>query len=298
MTPSAMGFCDLFLPLTTLVEHDGVVMPHFGRNTHFLGAMSKAVEVGDCKSDLEILMWAGKRLNPDAWPWETASDFFTEQIQTQYDWTFEDLREEVIHLQDFEYRKYEKGMLRPDGEQGFNTTTGKIELCSTLYENWGEDPMPYFQEPFYSPYSDQIPQSEKEEFPLVLTTGGRNLLFFHSEHRQIASLRSLTPDPMVTIHPDTAVACGIAAGDWVAIENEFGRAVMRANVSAVVDPRVVHAQHGWWFPEQEGEAPNLFGVWKANINTLIQNNHVGKLGFGANYKSVICKVCKAEGLDS
>ena len=27
----------------------------------------------------------------------------------------------------FEYRKYEKGLLRPDGEPGFNTPTGLVE---------------------------------------------------------------------------------------------------------------------------------------------------------------------------
>lgn len=298
MTPTAMGLCDLFLPLTTFAEHDGIVLPHFGRNTHFLGAMNKAVEVGDCKSDLEILMWLGKRLNPEAWPWETPSDFFTEQIQTAYDWTFEDLREVSVFQQPFEYRKYEKGLLRADGEPGFNTPTGLIELKSSIYPTLDEDPLPYYREPHYSPYSDEISQEMKEEYPLILTTGARNIAMFHSEHRQIPSLRKINPDPLVTIHPDTAAKYGIADGDWVAIENELGRAVERAHVSPIVDPRVVHAQHGWWFPEQDGEAPNLFGVWKSGINTLIPNNRIGITGFGANYKSVICKIYKVEGLNA
>jgi hypothetical protein len=33
-----------------------------------------------------------------------------------------------------------------------------------------------------------------------------------------------------------------------------------------LDPRVVHGQHGWWYPEMPGEEPWLHGVWVSNIN--------------------------------
>ena len=294
MTPTAMALGDLFLPVTMTIEHEGVVLPHFGRNTHFLGAMNKAVDSGDCKSDLEINLLVGKRLNPEAWPWDSVADFFTEQIQTKYDFTFEDLQDMVVYQQDFEYRKYEKGLLREDGEPGFNTATRRVELRSAMYPSLDEDALPYFEEPYLSPYSQ--PELAKE-YPLVLTTGGRSLHFFHSEHRQIPSLRKLTPDPLVTINPETAKQYGISQGDWVRIENPLGHCNQRARVSPEVEPRVVHAQHAWWFPEQDGEAPNLYGVFKANVNNLIPNHHVGKLGFGAPYKGVICKITKANGLD-
>ncbi len=297
MTPTAMAYCDMFLPLTTFAEHDGVVLPHFGRNTHFLGAMNKAVDVGDCKSDLEILFWAGKRLNPDFWKWNTAEEFFTEQIGTQYDFTFNDLREEGIHQQPFEYRKYEKGLLRSDGQPGFNTITGKIEFYSLLYEHYDEDPLPYYEEPDFSPRSDKMTPEERQEYPLVLTTGARNIAMFHSEHRQIPSLRNLNPDPIVEINPEDAEKYGISEGDWVAIENMFGRAVEKAHLVKTIKPGVVHAQHGWWFPEQDGEAPNLFGVKKAWINSLIPNFHTSKLGYGAPYKNVVCKISKVNSLD-
>ena len=122
MTPTAMGLCDLFLPVTTFAEHDGMVLPHFGRNTHMVMAMNKAVEVGDCHSDLEIDFMVGKRLNPKAWPWDNVADFFTEQLHNGgVDMTFEQLQEDGWLQMPFEYRKYEKGLLRSDGEPGFNT---------------------------------------------------------------------------------------------------------------------------------------------------------------------------------
>ena len=270
-------------------------MPHFGRNTHFIGAMNPAIEAGDTKSDLQIMMDMGKRLRPEVWPWETVAEFYDAQIHTKYEWGFEDLQNEVVIQQDFEYRKYETGGLRADGEPGFDTPTGLVELKSAIYPTFGEPALPYFYEPYYSPYSDRIPQEVKDEYPLILTTGGRNILYFHSEHRQVPSLRSLSPDPIVTINPETAAKYGIAAGDWVAIENPEGRMVQRARVTPEVAPRVIHAEHAWWYPEQDGEAPNLFGTYKAQANNMIPHEKIGSTGYGADYKSVICKICKVDG---
>jgi anaerobic selenocysteine-containing dehydrogenase len=292
MTPTAMALADLFLPVSSFAEHDGIVLPHFGRNTHFLGATNKAVEIGECKSDLEIDFAVGKRLNPAAWPWESVSEFFTEQVQTQYEWTFDDLRSMGVFQQDLIYKKYEKGMLRYDGEPGFNTPTGLVELSSSLYPDWGDDSMPYFVEPVYSPISRP---DLAEDYPLILTTGGRRIESFHSEHRQIPSLRKLVPDPVIEMHPETAEKYGIADGDWVCIENMFGRSVQKASVRPIIDPRVVHATHAWWYPEEEAEAPSLFGMWESNINTLVPHDKVGNFGYGAPYKSLICSIRKVEG---
>ena len=52
-----------------------------------------------------------------------------------------------------EYRRYEKGLLRKDGLPGFNTRTGRIELYSPMAEEIGENVLPYYDEPYYSPYT-------------------------------------------------------------------------------------------------------------------------------------------------
>jgi anaerobic selenocysteine-containing dehydrogenase len=294
MTPTAMGLCDLFLPVSTFAEHDGVVLPHFGRNTHMVMAMNKAVEYGDCRSDLEIDFLVGKRLNPKAWPWDNVADFFTDQIKPQLGITFEELQDMGWVQQPFEYKKYEKGLLRSDGELGFNTPTGLVELASSLYEDWGEDPLPYFEENALTPYSRP---DLAEEYPLILTAGGRETTSFHSEHRQIKTLRSITPDAICQIHPETAAKYGIEEGNWVSIRNPLGYCIEKAHITPIVDPRVIHATHGWWYPEQEGEAPNLFGLWKSSVNSLVPHRAIGKIGFGAPYKNVMCTIQKVDGLD-
>lgn len=140
-------------------------------------------------------------------------------------------------------------------------------------------------------------EEDCEKYPLVLTSGGRNISMFHSEHRQIPTLRSINPWPKVTMHPETAKKHGIADGDWVKVENQFGSAIQRANVNETVDPRVVHVEHAWWYPEQDGEAPNLYGNFKSNANELVPHESIGILGYGAPYKNMVCNITRVDSLE-
>ena len=293
LTPTAMAFGDVVLPLPTFAEADGVVITHFGRNAVFLGAINEALRVGETRSDIEVCIELGKKLYPDMWPFKDVPDFFTQQLQPELGVNFDGLREKGVHQPKYEYKKYEKGKLRGDGEPGFNTVTGMVELNSTLFEAWGEDPLPYYKEPPYSPIS--TPELFKE-YPLILTTGARKFTSFHSEHRQIPSLREIDPDPIVEIHPETARNMGIKEGDWVLMENMFGKAKSKAHLTPCIHPKVIHATHGWWFPEKPGEEPGLFGVWEANVNTLVPHKHIGRLGFGAPLKQMICKISPCDGI--
>ena len=132
-----------------------------------------------------------------------------------------------------------------------------------------------------------------EEYPLILSTGARDWMSFHSEHRQVPRLRALKKWPEVQVNPETAVRYGLADGDWVWIENPRGRAKRKVKVTEMVPEWMVMTDHGWWFPEQDGASPNNFGVWDVNINQLMQNK-CGKTGFGTNAKSLLCKIYKVE----
>ena len=296
MTPTIMGLCDLVLPLSTFAEHDGLVTPNYGRNQHFIGAMNKAVENPDTKSDLEILIDMGRRMRPELWEsFETVDDFFDSKLKENYGYGLEDVRAVPVKQADYTYRKYETGGLRDDGEPGFQTVTGLVELYSPILESYDEQPLPYFEEPEYSPVSQ--PAEVVEKYPLVYTTGGRHISMFHSEHRQIPSMRALHPDALVTINPATAVRYGIEEGNWVRVETVFGSCVQKARLTEEVNEKMIHLEHAWWYPEQDGEAPNLFGVWKSNVNSLMPHESVGVTGYGAPYKNGICNICKVDSLD-
>lgn len=286
MTPTAMAFADIVLPAATYPERDGIGVMD-GHN--YLSTINKAIEpIGECKSDQQILLEMGKRLAPDAWPWDNVQEMFDAML-AHTGMTFESLREKGAQYDDFSYYKYEKGLLRPDGKPGFNTPTGKFELYSENLKSWDLDPLPYFEEPPESPVS--TPEVAKE-YPYVLTTGGRTIAFFASEQRQVPSLRRLNPDPIVELHPDTAKEQGVNDGDWIFVENSYGRCTLRVRVTAGIDPKVVHAQHGWWFPERQGAEPELYGAWDSNINILLPSGWTGRAGFGYPFKAMMCRIYK------
>ena len=105
-------------------------------------------------------------------------------------------------------------------------------------------------------------------------------------------LRTSSPAPYVEIHPETAAALDIKDGDEVTIENPWGSANEIARVSPTVRRDVISAAHGWWYPEEDGEEPHLFGVWKSNVNSLVPHRVLGKMGFGAPYKQLPAKIYK------
>lgn len=294
MNPTIQGLCDLFLPMATFAEHDGFVIPYYMSNNVWLGCMAKALSTGECKSDLEMCWEFGRRITPQAWAkYGNVQEWLDEQLADEdglpFDW--EEFREMGMYFPKMTYRKYEKGMLRNDGKPGFNTVTGKFELYSVLYDAWSEDPMPYYEEPRWS----QVSHPElADSYPLMATSGARVPASFHSEHRQIPRLRALNPDPYVEINPVTAEKYGIEDGDWVHVYNMFGRGNWRAQLVPTIDERVVHCQHGWWFPEQDADYPNLYGVFKSNFNMLVPHFCVGNLGFGCPAKGVMVGIRKAE----
>jgi anaerobic selenocysteine-containing dehydrogenase len=158
------------------------------------------------------------------------------------------------------YKKYE--------EVGFKTSTRKVEICSTVFEQLGYDPLPSFVEPAESPVS--TPDLARQ-YPLILITGGRNIMYFNSEGRQIPELRKLSPDPQIEIHPTTAREMGIDAGNWVWVETpkvKGERVKLRARLTPDIDPRVVHAEHGWWFPEDAGPE---HGCFNSSISVVLSD---------------------------
>lgn len=287
MTPTIMALADVVLPAATFPERNGV---HVGEGIQRGEVLTKVTHVGETKSDMEINLELGKRLNPDAWPWENDIDMYN-TVLAQTGISFDEMQEAAPVFIPFEYERYKTGKLRPDGQVGFNTPTGRIELWSYYFANIGLDPLPYFEEP-ESQYS--LPEFA-EKYPLILTTGARQWSSFHSEHRQVSRLRAMHPDAIAQIHPDTAKQYGIQDNDWIWIENHRGRCKRKAEITSIIDdPRIISIDHGWWLPEAPAsEKDGLFGLWDMACNKLIPYSP-GKSGFGNNYKSLICKIYKVK----
>ena len=287
LTPTALAAADVLLPAACFAERIGIT----GHQPYALGAIAQAVEpLGECKSDQRIIYETGSRFTDEAHKqWDDEQGFY-DYLLRKTGLTYESLRERTWLYPEFDYYKYKSGKLRRDGKPGFATSTGRYNFYCPEMIHFGLSPLAEYEEPPESPVSQ--PELAKK-YPLVLTTGARIWGFFHSEHRQSPSMRKIHPNPTVLIHPETAAKYGIADGDWVEIENQYGSCKQKAELSIRIRKDTVSADHAWWFPERDPNDGTLFGVMESNINKLVPMRP-GKIGLGASYKSQLCSIKKIE----
>ncbi|MDW8023105.1 MAG: molybdopterin-dependent oxidoreductase [Nitrososphaerota archaeon] len=285
MTPSA-ELADYVLPCASWLERPCIF--NYWDSIDFVYVSEAAVQpLYERRPDYDLWRGLGIRMGQEEyWPWQTLEEALLYRLKPLgYD-SFEELMRETggIIRPPREEKKYEK--------VGFGTPTGKVELYSTVFEKLGYDPLPRYYEPPESPVS--TPELAKE-YPLILITGSRHQPFYHSEFRQIDSLRKQHPDPIVQLNPKTASELGIKDGDWVWIETPRGRVKQKCELFDGIDPRVVNAQHGWWYPEMPGEEPSLHGVWESNINVVTNDDpdQCNMVNGGWPLRALLCKVYKA-----
>jgi len=277
LTPTA-ELADIFLPAGTWLEQNHVA-DNWKRHGYVI-ARQKAVEIGECWQDHKIFQELGKRMGQDGW-WDTVEDALDYLLEPT-GLTWEDFKEKGYLKGDQVYYKFK--------EKGFSTPTGKVELYSTVLEKWGHDPLPKYTEIPESPVSrpDLL-----EDYPYILNAGLRTPTFFHSANRMIPWLREIRPDPIVEIHPETAKKHGIEEGDWVYIASPRGRAKERAKLNDGIDPRVIVAEHGWWFPEMKDPG---HGWDISNINLLTDNSHefMDPVMGATNLRVLLCNISPCE----
>ena len=277
MTPTA-ALADYVLPAAFWPESNQIMeMPLVAGNA--VMAQQKVVDVGECRQCEDIMIDLARRLNlPGAE--DSLEDILNYRLEP-LGVTFQELKSKSVIYPPHEYYKFEK--------KGFRTLSKKVELYCKFLERLGYDPLPTFKEPPESPCSRP---ELAQKFPYVLTTGSRRREFFHSEHRQIESLRKRRPHPIADIHPDTAARHGISAGDWIYVSSPRGRIRMKAEVTEDIRKGVVNIDHGWWFPEREG--PD-FGVWESNANLLTSNAPPYDPAFGSyQLRGLLCSIEKID----
>ena len=244
MTPTAV-LADYVLPAAVWPEINQIIeLPFVADNAVF--AQHKLLQVGQCRQTEEIMIDLARRLNLPGSD-ETLEDILDYRLESM-GMTFGQLKEKFMLYPPHEYRKYE--------QKGFRTPSKKVEFYCKALKRLGYDPLPSYQEPPESPI--RAPEVSKR-FPYILTTGSRRIEFFHSEHRQIETLRKRRPDPQAEIHPDVARQHGISNGDWIYVHSPREKIKMKALVTADIQKNVVNIEHGWWFPERKG--PD-FGMWE------------------------------------
>jgi anaerobic selenocysteine-containing dehydrogenase len=274
LTPTA-ELADVVLPAATWLEMDYI--GDFWKRHGYILPRRKVIQVGECRSDHEMLNDLAHRIGQGEYWWDTFEgglDYILEPIGI----TWQEFKAMDYIRGEVSYQKYK--------ERGFSTPTKKFELYSTLLEKWGYDPLPQYREPPESPYSKP---ELYQHYPYILITGTRSPGFFHTENRQVPWLRELHRDPVVEIHPNTAEKEGIKEGDWVVIESPRGKVRQKAKLFEGMDPRLIGAQHGWWFPEKKDPG---HGWDESNINILTDNAYEGcDPAMGAtSIRTLLCRI--------
>jgi len=269
---------DVFLPAATWLEQNYV--GDFWKRHGYVVARQKAVEIGECWQDHKIFQELGKKMGQDKW-WDTVEDSLNYMLEPS-GLTWEEFKEKGYLKGEMVYRKHE--------QRGFSTPTGKVELYSTILERWGRDPLPRYREVPESPLSrpDLL-----ERYPYILNAGLRIPVYFHSANRMVPWLREIRPDPIVEIHPETARKHGIKEGQWVALSSPRGTVKQRARLNDGIDPQVIVAEHGWWFPEIRDPG---HGWDVSNINILTDNDPAGydPVMGATNLRVLLCRISPIE----
>ncbi|MCP4133047.1 MAG: molybdopterin-dependent oxidoreductase [bacterium] len=274
-TPTA-EYANIILPASMWLEQDDVVN---NMKQWCVIARKKAAQVGETKDDREVILEIAKRLGlKKAFPWENYHHFL-EYMLEDTGMNFDEFCEKGILTGTMEYEKYKT--------KGFNTASGKVELYSGALEELGVSPLPLYREPPVSPVS--TPELYKE-YPLVLTTGAKSIYFFHSEGRQIPSLRKKNPEPAIEINPETARNLNIKDNEMVWIETTEGRIQMRTKFFDGIAKNVISAPHAWWFPEEE---PPGYGWKRSSINLLFGKTEKDPDNGSEPLRSTLCKVYPA-----
>ena len=329
MTPTAAAFADILLPLKMSIERDSMRVwwqP--------LRAMKAVTSYGECKSDEEVIVWLGNRLNPELFNkrWPDIDHFIQDYLDTGFNFinedgsglktagrnkagadvvadahtefyrkhggkgTFMDLVEQGGYEYDEfndTYEKYAKGLLRADGQPGFSTPSGRIELIAPTYQAWGIDPWPkHYESVAQARWTTD--EEYRKEYPFTIINGSRSYEFFHSENRQQKTMREFHPVPYVQVSRQTAEEYNLADGEWIWIENHVGRCKQCVKINPALQPQYLVAEHGWWFPEGDGNAPSLFGSFDCNINNLTYSYETGEGGIGAPFKSIVGRIYKVQ----
>lgn len=223
---------------------------------------------GEAWPDWKFIVELGKRLGYGRDLWNGDFDAYANDVLTPAGLTVDMLRQHPGGIRVSVPRREPKSYQ----QTGFNTPSGKVEIHSSILESHGYDPLPVYREPAEGPVS--TPEIA-EEYPLVLTTGGRSKAYTHSQFRQIEALRKIMPDPVVQISPTDAEARHIIPGMPVRVTTSRGQIRVKAEITDRLPTGVVHIFHGWW---------------EADANELTDDQALDPISGYPPFKSALCEV--------
>jgi anaerobic selenocysteine-containing dehydrogenase len=275
-------YADVVLPSATLFEVDSYMIYE-----RYVQLRRRAIApLGEARHDWEIATAIASRLGYGHLYPQSSQDMLRQAFSdTELD--LETLRRHPQGVQlpvpEQRYRKWELGLLRQDGQPGFDTPSGKFEITSSVLARYGYDPLPVYVEPQEGPLS--TPELARQ-YPLVFNSGARIQSDFRSQHHNIPGLLKMQDRPLVTLHPQDAAPRHIQTGDEVCVVTPRGRVRYTARVSQDILPGVIEANAG-------GGSPIASQAWRVcNVNELTDPSNRDPISGFPVYKALLCDVVK------
>ena len=230
MTETA-ELADYVLPAATYLEHSEL---HCYPTCQSIGLSPAIVTFPECDYDYMFWKKLAHRLGAsDYFPWED-EDELNRWILKDTGITIETLRN---HPEGFKYapRRFHKYK-----EKEFKTLSGKFEFVSDYLNAYGYPHVPAYIPPTYM--TDPDP-----EYPYVLVTGARKLLYCHGRNRNFQRCRTAVPNPEIEMHPVDAQQLGVKTGDVVTVTSLVGSVDIPVTVvhPSHILPGVTQITHGW-----------------------------------------------------
>ncbi|HDJ86136.1 MAG TPA: aminotransferase class V-fold PLP-dependent enzyme, partial [Chromatiales bacterium] len=276
------AFADIVLPATTMFEINSYVAygPVFRLREQLVEP------VGEARNDYLIMAQLAGRLGyGDLYP--QTEEALLRFVLEGSGFTPDEVRKAggtvQISSPMTEYRKWEKGGLRPDGKPGFDTPSGKFEIRSSLLEEYGYEPLPKYTEPTEGPLA--APELAKT-FPLIFNSGARPDTDFRSQHHGIAGLLRENPEPTVHVNVRDAQTRGIRSGDLVEVRTARGAVPFRARVSDGIVEGAVECNMGGG----AAVGPRAWREW--NVNELTDIGNYDEISGFPVFKALLCDVVR------
>jgi anaerobic selenocysteine-containing dehydrogenase len=235
---SAMA--DYILPATSHLE--GWSLAYNYNVCHclpYLMIREQAIEpVGECRSVLDFYKGLADRMNlSEAFPWPSEKELVKDLLQP-CELSFDHLNSQKPEGDFYQEKVYETTA------DMWRTPTGKIEIYSQALADAGFDPLPTYLEPEKSPQGSRW-EELGQKFPLILSTGQRDLFYTASQMHHIDWLHKKRPSAVAEMGPRTAARFNIANDQEIFVETDRGQARMRAKVDDRISEGVVLVPHGW-----------------------------------------------------
>ncbi len=278
------AYADILLPATTMFENTSYMT--YGP---IFRLREKLIEpVGEARNDYLIMAELARRLGYGHLFPQTEEEMVRFALNGS-GYTPEDVRAAGgwvrIPTPMIEYKKWQKGGLRPDGKPGFDTPTGKFEIWSTILEDYGYEPLPKYIEPVEGPLGNP---RLTEQFPLVFNSGARPQTDFRSQHHGIDGLVQDCPEPIVEINTGDAKDRGIRTGDLVEVRTLRGRVPFRARVTDDIVNGSIECNMG-------GGTPVGPRAWQErNVNELTDLHNYDVISGFPVYKALLGDVARLE----